>query len=124
MIKAKIYRNVLLHVIEELDFCHFFTHFCYRFDWLRRSSSCVVSKSIAEVESLASRTHFEVVSLSLKSSKIALSSARGQHYFLNRSNFVEKRQKPRGKFAKTFFLFYSSGDRLKKNFEVVFFEIA
>ena len=42
---------------------------------------------------------------SLKSSKISLSSARGQHYFLNRWNFVGKRQKPRGKFANTFFVF-------------------
>ena len=42
---------------------------------------------------------------SLKSSKIALSSAQGQHYFLNSWNFVGKRQKPRGKFANTFFIF-------------------
>ena len=73
--------------------------------------------------SLASRTplriHFEVLGLgldleassawpwrrSLKSSKIALSSARGQHYLLNRWNFVGKRQKPCGKFANTFFVF-------------------
>ena len=65
--------------------------------------------------SLASRTHFEVLGLvleasspwprSLKSSKIALSSAREQHYFLNRWNFVGKRQKPSGKFANTFFVF-------------------
>ena len=67
--------------------------------------------------SLASRTHFEVLSLgleasspwpwprSLRSSKIALSSTRGQHYFLNRWNFVEKRQKPREKFTNTFFIF-------------------
>ena len=65
--------------------------------------------------SLASRTHFEVLGLkdsspwpwprSLKSSKIGLSSARGQHYFLNSWNFVGKRQKPRGKFANTFFVF-------------------
>ena len=44
---------------------------------------------------------------SLRSSKIALSSAREQHYFLNRQNFVGKRQKPRGKFANTFFGFRS-----------------
>ena len=42
---------------------------------------------------------------SLKSSKIGLSSARGQHYFLNRWNFVGRRQKSREKFAKTFFVF-------------------
>ena len=42
---------------------------------------------------------------SLKSSKIALSSARGQGYFLNSWNFVGKRQKPRGKFVNTFFVF-------------------
>ena len=42
---------------------------------------------------------------SLKFSKLALSSARGQHYVLNRWNFVGKRQKPCGKFAKTFFVF-------------------
>ena len=42
---------------------------------------------------------------SLKSSKIALSSARGQHYFLNSWNFVEKHLKPRGNFATTFFVF-------------------
>ena len=68
---------------------------------------------LAVVES--SRTHFEVLGLqapspwpwprSLRSSKIALSSARGQHYFLNRWNFVGKRQKSRGKFANTFFVF-------------------
>ena len=71
------------------------------------------------MESLASRTssrtHFQVLGLgleasspwprSLRSSKIALSSARGQHYFLNRWNFVGKRQKPRGKFANTVFVF-------------------
>ena len=44
---------------------------------------------------------------SLKSSKIALSSARGQHYFLSSWNFVGKRQKPRRKFASTFFVFLS-----------------
>ena len=42
---------------------------------------------------------------SLRSSKIALSSARGQHCFLSRWNFVGKRHKPRGKFANTFFVF-------------------
>ena len=42
---------------------------------------------------------------SLRSSKIALSPAWGQHYFLTRWNFVGKRQKPRGKFANTFFVF-------------------
>ena len=42
---------------------------------------------------------------SLKSSKIAPSSARRQHYFLNSSNFVGKRQKPRGNFANNFFVF-------------------
>ena len=76
-----------------------------------------------EVESLrtslasrtSAKTHFEVLGLeasspwpwpqSLKSSKIALFSARGQHYFLNSRNFVGKRLKPRGNFAKTFFCF-------------------
>ena len=68
-----------------------------------------------EVDS--SNTHFEVLGLvleapspwswprSLKSSEIALFSARGQHYFLNRWNFVGKRQKRRGKFENTFFVF-------------------
>ena len=42
---------------------------------------------------------------SFRPSKIALSSARGQHYFMNRWNFVGKCQKPRGKFANTFFVF-------------------
>ena len=71
--------------------------------------------------SLASRTssstYFQVLGLgleasspwpwprSLRSSKTALSSARGQHYFMNRWNFVWKRQKPREKFASTFFVF-------------------
>ena len=65
----------------------------------------------------SSRTHFQVLGLgleasspwpwprSLRSSKIALSSARGQHYFFNRSNFVVKHQKPGGKFANTCFVF-------------------
>ena len=44
---------------------------------------------------------------SLKSSKIALSSARGQHYFLYPRNLVEKRQKPCGKLAKTFLVFHN-----------------
>ena len=60
-----------------------------------------------------SRTHFDVLGLeasspwppSLRSSKIAQPSARGQHYFLNRWYFVGIRQKPRGKFANTFFVF-------------------
>ena len=42
---------------------------------------------------------------SLKSSKIALSSARGQHYFLNSWNFAGKRQKHCTKFASIFFVF-------------------
>ena len=42
---------------------------------------------------------------SLRSSKIALSSARGQHYFLNRWNFVGKRPKSCKNFANTFFVF-------------------
>ena len=62
-------------------------------------------------------THFEVLGLeasspwprSLRSSKIALSSARGQHYFLNHWNFVGKRQKTRGKFVNTFFVFRNWG---------------
>ena len=69
----------------------------------------------AKVDS--SRTHFQVLGLGLevsslwpwprrlRSSKIALSSARGQHHFLNRWSFVGKRQKPRGKFANTVILF-------------------
>ena len=73
---------------------------------------------LPEVESsrmsLALRTHFEVLGLGLEgqvlglgleSSKIVVSSARGQHYFLNSWNFVGKRQKPHGKFANTFFVF-------------------
>ena len=88
-------------------------------DWFWLSVRCFVF--LSEVESsrtsLASRTHFEVLGLgrkasspwpwprSLKSTKIALSSARGQHYFLNSWNFVGKRQKPRVKFANTFFVF-------------------
>ena len=68
-----------------------------------------------EVES--SRTHFEDLGLgfeasspwpwprSFRSSKIALSSARGLHHFLNRWNFAGKRQKIRGKFVNTFFVF-------------------
>ena len=51
---------------------------------------------------------------SLKSSKIVLSSARGQHYFLNSWNFVGKRQKPRGKFASTFFVFLTWSIRVAK----------
>ena len=43
---------------------------------------------------------------------------REQHYFLKRQNFAEKRQKPFGKFAETFFVFvFIFGDSLKKNFE-------
>ena len=84
----------------------------------------------AEVESsrtsLASRTHFEVLGLGLeasnpwpwprspRSSKIGLSSAREQHYFLNRWNFVGKRQKPRGKFVNTFFVFRNRSIGLAK----------
>ena len=41
--------------------------------------------------------------------------------FLNRGNFVGKRQKPCGKSAKTFFLVSSSRDRLKKNLWRPFF---
>ena len=39
--------------------------------------------------------------------KLPCPRLRGQHYFFNRWNFVEKRQKPRGKFANTFFVFHS-----------------
>ena len=89
------------------------THFLPRIRWRPEMESSRTS--------LVSRTHFEVLGLglglgleasspwpwprSLKSSKIALSSARGEHYFLNSWNFVGKRQKPRGKFANTFFVF-------------------
>ena len=59
---------------------------------------------------------------SLKPSKIALSSARGQHYFLNRliilenaRNLAENLKRP--------FLFSSFGDRLKKRFWRLFFPI-
>ena len=67
---------------------------------VRRAKQDSWHSFVAEVESsrtsLASRTHFEVLGLgleasspwpwprSLRSLKIALSSARGQHYFLNR----------------------------------------
>ena len=43
---------------------------------------------------------------SLKSSKISLSSARGQHHFFNRQNFVGKQQKPRGKLCEDLFCFH------------------
>ena len=65
------------------------------------------------------RSNFWPWPRSLKSSEIALSSAREQHYFLNCWNFVEKRQKPCGKLAKT--SFYSAiGDRLKSIFKTFF----
>ena len=51
---------------------------------------------------------------SLKSSKVALSSARRQHYFLNCWNFFGKHQKPGGKFTKTFFVFLFWGSPRKK----------
>ena len=70
---------------------------------------------------------------SLKSSKIALSSAWGKHYFLNHWNFVGKRQKPRRKFAKIFFCFpqeeiawkkfFKDLFRLKKNVEDLFLRL-
>ena len=63
--------------------------------WPWRSSSCSLPRS-------------------LKSSKIALFSARGQHHFLYRRSLVEKRPKPRGKLAKTFFVFRNS--RSPENF--------
>ena len=76
----------------------------------------------------SSRTHFEVLGLSLgleasspwpwprslRSSKITLSSAWGQHYFLNRWNFVGKRQKPRGNFCKCLFCFPQLERRLSQ----------
>ena len=49
---------------------------------------------------------------SLRSSKIALTSAREQ--ILNHWNFVGKSQKPRGKFAKTFFVFRNWSTGLAK----------
>ena len=63
----------------------------------------------------------------LKSSKIGLSSAQGQHFFLNCWNFVDRLKKnfrrrfllenAWKKFLQTFFF----GDRLKKIFEDLFF---
>ena len=110
--------------------------------WFRHKMVKALSRNatwITEVESsrmsLASRTSspqtlpcpqledFGLWSLwprSLKSSKIALSSARGQHYFLNRWNFVGKRQKPCRKFAKTFFCFPQVEIAWKKLFEDLF----
>ena len=64
-----------------------------------------VLENVLGLEDVLKDTFWSPWPRSLKSSKIALSSARGQHYFLNRWNFVGKRQKPRGKFAETFFLF-------------------
>ena len=82
---------------------------------------------LAEVESsrtsLVSRTHFEVFGLgleSLKSLKIALSSAREQHFFWiveilfeNAKNLAEN--------LEDLFLFSSFGDCLKILFKDVFF---
>ena len=52
----------------------------------------------------------------LKSSKIGLSSARGQHYFLNRLKFCWKAPETSKKIWEDFFLFSSSGNCLKKKF--------
>ena len=92
----------------------------------KRKSPEVESSRTSLASRTSSRTHFEVLDLgleasspwpwprSLKSSKIALSSARGQHYFLNSWNFVGKRQKPRGNFANIFFVFLSWSIRVGK----------
>ena len=62
-------------------------------------------------KSLALALASKVKSLALaskpQSSKIALSSAQGQHYFLNSWNFVGKRQKHCRKFARTSFVFFT-----------------
>ena len=50
---------------------------------------------------------------SLKSSKIPLSSAQGQYYFLK---FCWKTSKTMRKTCKDLFLYFAIGDRLKKNF--------
>ena len=105
---------------------------------------------LAEVKSsrtsLASRAHFEVLAWpwpqrsspwpeprSLKSSKIALSSARGQHFF-EPLKFCWKTPETLRKIGEDLCLFSSIGDRLKKlflrplspekNFWRLFFEIA
>ena len=96
------------------------------------TSRAIYQYLTAEVEFLrtslasktSSRTHFEALGLeasspwpwprSLRSSKIALSSARGQHYFFNRWNFVGKRLRPRRKFANTFFCFPQLEHRLSQ----------
>ena len=64
-----------------------------------------VLEDVLGLEDVLEDTFWSAWPGSLRSSKIALPSARGQHYFLNRWNFVGKRQKHSGKFANTFFAF-------------------
>ena len=54
----------------------------------------------------SSRTHFEVLGLEgqVLGRGLEALSPHKLHYFLNRWNFIRKRQKSRGKFAKTFFV--------------------
>ena len=78
--------------------------------WNQVELTCIISRGrvledVLGLEDVLQDSFWSPWPRSLRSSKIALSSARGQHYFLNRWNFVGKRQKPRGKFAKIFFVF-------------------
>ena len=66
---------------------------------------------------------FEVLGLGLEASsprKLPSPRLEDSIIFLNRCNFVEKRQKPWGKLAKTFFCIPSIEDRLKKVFQDLF----
>ena len=78
---------------------------------------CLLPEAESSRTSLASRTHFEVLGLGLEGQVLRLgleaSSPRkllcprleDSTIFLNSRNFVGKRQKPRRKFANTFFVF-------------------
>ena len=71
--------------------------------WPRERPRKHILKSLAFV--LTSKVNSLPWPQSLKSSKIHLSSAQGQHYFLHCGNLVEKRHKLCGKLAKTVFVF-------------------
>ena len=69
--------------------------------WPRGRSRGHILKSLA----LASKIKYLALASKPQVLKNCLSSAGGQHYFLHNWNFVGKRQKPRWKFANTFFVF-------------------
>ena len=110
------------HIV--MDLVRWFTYFWFFFmKFIPKQMAGLKSLSILRIRGGVLEDRFWSLwpwPQSLKSLKIALYSARRQHYFLNRWNFVGKRQKPCRKFAKTIFCFPQVEIARKKILKIFF----